>query len=237
MGQIVDPSEMILELGLSATITEEQTAIIAQSIPKAEAAIARVRSLVTADKLTPDWNARSHLEDGQNLLDAGKHAEARIAFAAAETAARDARFIVEDRSDLGPVLDSLALQARSGGGSALLASGDLSGARAFFDRLENDGSDDPAIRTAALNGKAEADFLDSGRLKDAQLGFARVVVLGAGVPSEHARAMYFLGRCSEALAEAGQETNGRARAHQYYKDVEQRYPGTRWARLARESLP
>lgn len=41
MGQIVDPSELILELGLSATITDEQRAIVTQSIPKAEAAVFR----------------------------------------------------------------------------------------------------------------------------------------------------------------------------------------------------
>jgi len=203
----------------------------------AAADIQQVQSLVSSGKVTPDWGVRAHLEHGQNLLDAGDHADARTAFQAAQAAAQRGRDIVEDRPDLGPVLDSLVLEARSGVGSAMLASGDLAGARSFFDALMNDGASDPAIRAAALNGKAEADFLDRNRLKDAQLGFARVAVIGAGVPNEHAKALYYLGQCCEALGEAGQEANGRARAQQYYKDVEKRYPGTRWARLARESLP
>ena len=74
-------------------------------------------------------------------------------------------------------------------------------------------------------------------LKEAQMGFARVAVTGAGVPDQHAKALYYLGRCAAALGAAGKETNGQTKANQYFKDVEQRYPGTRWARLARESLP
>jgi len=41
MGRIVDPSEVLLELGLSASVTEEQRAIVIQSIAKAEAAVTR----------------------------------------------------------------------------------------------------------------------------------------------------------------------------------------------------
>lgn len=41
MGAIIDPSEAILELGLSVTITDEQRAIVASSIRKAEAAVRR----------------------------------------------------------------------------------------------------------------------------------------------------------------------------------------------------
>ena len=41
MGTIVDPSEVWLELGLSASITEEERAVVEQSIMKAEGAIKR----------------------------------------------------------------------------------------------------------------------------------------------------------------------------------------------------
>lgn len=41
MSTIVDPSEIILELGLSATITAEETAIIAQAVRKAEGSVKR----------------------------------------------------------------------------------------------------------------------------------------------------------------------------------------------------
>jgi tetratricopeptide (TPR) repeat protein len=204
---------------------------------RAQSDIDQVLSLVSSNKITVDWAARAHLERGQNLLDAGNFSDARTAFTAAEVAARDGAKDPGDRDDLVPELTRLGLEARSGSGSALLASGDLAAARTFFDTLQRDGQDDPAIRAAALNGKAEADFLDDGRMKEAQIGFARVAVIGAGVPNQHAKALYYSGRCSEALGEEGAEPNGRARAHQYYKDVEQRYPGSRWARLARESLP
>ncbi len=204
---------------------------------RAEQDIQQVLGLASSGKVTPDWAARAHLERGQNLLDAGKGSEARAAFDAAQRAATDGARDLGDRQDLADDLAALALAARSGAGSAILATGDLAAARSFFQALERDGGDDAAIRVAALNGQAEADFLDQGRKKEAQLGFARVAVLGASVPEEHAKALYYLGRCCDALDEAGREPNGRARAQQYYKDVERRYPGTRWARLARELLP
>lgn len=204
---------------------------------RAQADIDQVLGLVSSRKLTPDWAVRAQLERGQYLLDAGKATEAGTAFTAAETAARDGAKRLGDRGDLADEMQQLGLRARSGSGSALLAGGDLAAARTFFETLQRDGQADPAILVAALNGLAEADFLSDGRMKDAQMGFARVAVIGTGVPDQHAKALYYSGRCAEALDADGAEPNGRARAHQYYKDVEQRYPGSRWARLARESLP
>ena len=204
---------------------------------RADADVQKVIGLVNGGKLTADWAARAQIEKGQNLLDAGDASGAGTAFTAAQGAARNGLANLGDREDLKPELERLALQARSGQGSALLAGGDLNGARTYFDNLMRDGQDDPAIRAAALNGKAEADFKDDGRLKDAQYGFARVAVLGAGSADEHAKALYYLGQCCLALGEAGEEKNGREKATQYFKDVERRYPASRWARLAREALP
>ncbi|MDG2149970.1 MAG: tetratricopeptide repeat protein [Planctomycetota bacterium] len=203
----------------------------------AQSEVDRVQQMATTGKITADWSVRAKLEHGQNLLDAGQFDEAGAAFGAAVAAARNAEKITPDRPDLATQIAALALQARSGSGAALLAAGDLATARSFFDTLERDGQDNPAIRAAALNGKAEADFLENGRMREAQLGFARVAVIGTATPDQHAKALYYFGRCCEALGEQGVEPNGRARAYQYYKDVEQRYPGTRWARMARESLP
>ncbi len=204
---------------------------------RAQSDVDKVLALASSGKLTPDWAVRAHLAHGQDLLDAGDSDAARTAFTAAETASRTGASNLGAREDLADELGRLALAARSGMGSAILASGDLQGARSFFDTLERDGGDNSAIRVAALNGKAEADFLDDGRLKEAQLGFARAAVLGASIADEHAKALYYLGRCCEALGQQDAEPNARSRAHQYYKDVDRRYPSTRWARLARELLP
>lgn len=220
-----------------ALLLSARYASAAGDAARAQSDIDQVMALATSGKVTPDWSVRAQLERGQNLLDAGDFDAAGTAFAAAATAAADAAKRLGDRQDLADELASLGLQARSGSGAALLAAGDLAAARTFFRTLEQDGKNDPAIRVAALNGLAEADFRDEGRMKDAQLGFASVAVLGTGVPDEHAKALYYMGLCCEALGEEGREPNGRARAKQYYEDVESRYPGTRWARLAREKLP
>jgi tetratricopeptide (TPR) repeat protein len=203
----------------------------------AQSEVDRVKEMAASGKITADWSVRAEVAHGQNLLDAGRFDEARTAFATAEADARNAEKLTTERPDLTAQISALALRARSGSGAALLAAGDLATARSFFDTLERDGQNNPAIRAAALNGKAEADFLESGRMREAQLGFARVAVIGTGVPDQHAKALYYFGRCCEALGEQGVEPNGRTRAYQYYKDVEQRYPSTRWARMARESLP
>lgn len=217
-----------------ALLAEARYASATANTSRAQAAIAKVLDLASQGRITPDWAVRAHLENGQMLLDAGQARDAGVAFGKAESAANGAD--TGERPDLRPVLESLALQARSGAGAALLAGGDIAGARSYFDRLMQDGGDDPAIRVAALVGQAEADFHDD-KLKDAQLAFAKVAVTGAAVPDQHAKALYFMGQCAEALDRSGDERNGRTKALDYYKEVAKRYPGTRWARLAQQSLP
>jgi TolA-binding protein len=64
-----------------------------------------------------------------------------------------------------------------------------------------------------------------------------VAVTAADVPGERARALYFLGRCAERIGEERNDAGARQKAGLYYKEVVERYPGTRWARLAEQSLP
>lgn len=223
-----------------ALLASAHYAAVAKDLAAASSAVQQVIELARSGKITPDWAVRAQVEQGQNLLDAGASAaEAGAAFTAAQTEARDALTRLDQRTDLAPTIERLVLRARSGAGTALLAAGDLAAARSYFETLARDGQGDLAILAAAQNGLAEADLRDPGkaRLKDAQLGFARVAVTGAGAPDEHARALYMLGRCCQLLGEAGLEKNAAAKAQQYFAEVQKRYPGSPWARQAQNSLP
>jgi len=202
----------------------------------ADDAVRAVLDLARDERITADWTPRAHLTMGRAQLAAGDASKAGSSFAAAEQAADSARNGLDKRPDLLAAIDELALAARSGTGAAMLAAGDVAGARGYFQRLLEDGSDDRGITAAAGNGLAEADFRENN-LKDAQLGFARVAVTAAGTPEEHAKALYYLGRCSDALADAGEERTGRSAARMYYQEVQARYPGSHWSRLAQQHLP
>jgi len=220
-----------------ALLLKARYAAAAGDLADADAAIDQLLGLAGSGRVTPDWTVRALLEKGEYLLSADRASDARAALDEAQDSIESARGRLGERTDLEPVLDDLALQVRTGIGGAILAGGDADAARDYFARLAEDGKDDIAIQIAAINGQAEADFADSSRLKNAQLGFARAAVLGAGVPDEHAKALYFLGRCAQALDEAGRERGGRTKALEYYHEVQDRYPNSRWARRARESLP
>ena len=202
----------------------------------AQAAVQQVVDLVVKRSITPDWEVRAHIIMGQEQLTGGDGAAAAQSFKAATSASEAALRDLGRRVDLQPMIETLALSARSGAGGALLAQGQVASARSFFQQLASDGGDDQAIAAAAGNGLAEADFRDN-KLKDAQLGFARIAVTGASVPDQHAKALYFMGLCASALDLKGLEKNGRQKARDYYNEVQERYPESHWARLSQKSNP
>jgi outer membrane protein assembly factor BamD (BamD/ComL family) len=202
-----------------------------------DAAVAQVLQLAKDGKATPDWSVRAHLALADLRLDAGDAKAATTAYASAEQAAQAAQPGLAERPDLVPVVADLSLSARVGTATCMLAGGDLAGARAYYAKLAAAGKDRADVQAASANGLAECDFRDQGRLKEAQLGFARTAVSAFGVPTERARALYFLGRCAEELARQDAEPDGRLMAAAYFKEVTDRYPTTRWARLAQQSQP
>jgi TolA-binding protein len=210
--------------------------IAAQSgrMDRAREDVQKVIDLAQQKSVTPDWAVRSQITLGQELLSSGDGVAAGDAFAAATLATESALRDLGRRADLLPAIEALGLSARSGAGGALLAQGQISSARSFFQQLAQDGGDDPAIAAAAGNGLAEADFKDN-KLKDAQLGFTRIAVTGASIPDQHAKALYYLGRCASALDQKGQEKNGRQMARDYFSEVQARYPASHWARLSQQS--
>lgn len=201
-----------------------------------EGAVEQVLDLEGAGRIGPDWGVRAQLTLGNARLDAGDGRGAGDAFAQGGRLAQQALDELDGRADLRATLETLSLAARGGEGAALLADGQVAQARSFFQQLQRDGADDPAVAAAAGNGLALADFAE-GQHKQAQLGFARVAVTGAAVPDEHAKALYYLGQCAEALADAGLEKGGRQKARTYYQEVQERYPASHWGRLARQALP
>ncbi len=207
----------------------------ASSPAEAQASADAVVALADAGRVTPDWRAEALLALGELQLENDDLRGAKETFAAAERAATAGARELSGRQDLVPLLAQQALRARVGSGSCLLAEGDITGARGFYGQLLRDGAGDDVVSAAAGNGLAECDFLEGGKLKQAQLGFARVSLISAGQPEEHARSLYYLGRCYAALADDGSEPNGRAAANAYLQEVQDRYPNTRWARLAREN--
>jgi len=220
-----------------ALLEQARLAALEGDTASVEAPIAQALKLAADGRITPDWAARAHLVTGEMRLEEKNVGAAKVAYGEAERAAAAGRNKIADRPDLEPVLATLALQARVGTASCLLASDDVTGARTLYQQLARDGQDDAAVKAAADNGLAECDFRDPGKLKDAQLAFARVAVGAAGVPAERARALYFLGRCADALGQQNREPDGPARAAAYYEEVVKRYPDTPWGRLARQSLP
>ncbi|MED5330345.1 MAG: hypothetical protein VX916_03550 [Planctomycetota bacterium] len=210
---------------------------LSSSLPEADMAVAEVARLADDDQIAPQWRVEALLAKGNHLLDQEDLTEAAEAFKAAERAAADGERDVGDRVDYIPVLKALGLKARNGTGTCLLSSGDLSAARSFYQQLLQDGAKHAELAIAAQNGLAACDFRDGGRLEEAQLGFAQVYLTGARVPEEHARSMYYLGRCAESLAEAGTDSTGRQKAAAYFDELKHRYPDTRWARLAQEHSP
>jgi TolA-binding protein len=199
--------------------------------------IASVLKLAQDGRVTADWQVRAHVAAGDAKLSAGDAKGAAAAYASATAAATTARGALADRADRLPLLEELALQARVGSASCLLADGDVAGARTYYAKLAADGKDNAAIRAAAANGLAECDFLEPGKLKQAQYAFAQVAVTAAGIPTERARALYFLGQCAEKLGAGNREPNASPKATAYYQEVIARYPETRWARMAQQSLP
>ena len=203
----------------------------------ADGAASQVVQLAKDGKVTPDWTVRAHLALADLRLESGDAKAAGTAYAAAAQAADAAAAAFAQRPDLQPVVAELALAARTGTASCMLAAGDVGGARSYYTQLASEGRGNAALEAAAANGLAECDFGDKARLKDAQLGFAKVAVTAFAVPGERARALYFLGRCAEELGRQDAEPNGRQKATSYYQEVIDRYPGSRWARLAQEAKP
>ncbi len=220
-----------------ALLDKARYAFLAGDAAATDAAVAQVLQLAKDGKVTPDWSVRAQLVLADLRLDAGDAKAATAAYAAAEQAAQAAQPGLADRPDLVPAIADLSLSARVGTASCMLAGGDLAGARAYYAKLAADGKDRADVQAAAANGLAECDFRDKDRLKEAQLGFARTAVTAFDVPSERARALYFLGRCAEELGKQDAEPDGRQKAAAYFKEVADRYPATRWARLAQQSKP
>ncbi|GJM22277.1 MAG: hypothetical protein DHS20C15_21920 [Planctomycetota bacterium] len=224
-----------------ALLLRGRYALAAGEASAMETAAQRVAQLVEQGRTPGTWKARAEIELGDSLLANDRASEAQASYKAAQATAERARSDLAERADLVAELDRLALDARSGTGSALLAAGDLRAARTYFEALQADAGGARGVEVAALNGLAQVDLEEGGhdKLKQAQLGFAKAAVLGAAIDDQHAKSLYFLGRCALALAETGSgDANGaRAEAREYAKLVQARYPESRWARMARESLP
>lgn len=220
-----------------ALLAEARYAAATGDLSTMQASVDKVVTLSRQNRVSVDWAARAQLLAGDLLLETDDPSAASRAYSEAESSVATGRTALGDRPDLLPVLERISLSARTGTASCMLASNDVAGARAYYSRLAGDGKGDASVQAAAQNGLAECDFRESGKLKDAQLGFAKVAISAVGTPAEHARALYFLGRCSEELDKAGREAGGRTRAITYFQEVANRYPETRWGRLAQSSLP
>lgn len=87
------------------------------------------------------------------------------------------------------------------------------------------GSKDRATLAVFHNGMGRIKFAEK-EYADARAEFVKVVALYYADPNEHARALYFAGRCYEALGEGDY-------ARTYRAELRSRYPLSTWALLAR----
>jgi TolA-binding protein len=85
-------------------------------------------------------------------------------------------------------------------------------------------------------GKALKDDAAKEKLLDAVLEFLRVTMLYPGNETTEGEAMFKAGECFKLLSKRPDRKADRGRAAELYRQVREKYPGSRWAKVASESL-
>ncbi|MHC4470506.1 MAG: tetratricopeptide repeat protein [Planctomycetota bacterium] len=128
-------------------------------------------------------------------------------------------------------LKNVAVKARLGIGSCLVLLKKYGEAIDFFKKITA-ASDDPAVLAGAFNGLGKCYFAQQ-KWDPALRAFLRTSInYGEEIPEQTAMALYYSGRCFHLLQ--GEDWNNRARLQ--YQECIKDYPGTKWAKMAREGI-
>ncbi len=170
---------------------------------------------------------RAGLSAAETFLTAGEAAKAREMFNAVDSSLAEALAAVTAGTPQHAALAELESLARQGEGRCLLASGNTSQARTFFQR-ERDASQTNTQRFGAQLGLAEA-LLADGHAREAEIEFAQVSALDAGDRDRVARALLGLAECALRLP----ESTARQQARRWIQVVRDHYGDTPSARRAK----
>lgn len=202
------------------------------NLDKAKADLQTLKSEAAANKygvsyeLLADYTLATALEDANRP-------EAKQAYSSLQTFAEGyAKREDLDAADRAYASELVGL-ARLAQGRALIRENKAADAQRQFDQISADPKEVPAVRAAALVGAGLA-LQAQNKLKEAQLAFANVRILYFDQNESAAEATYSLGVVAEALGAA--EPRGAAMAQDYFKEVTQRYPASRFAAKAQEKI-
>lgn len=202
------------------------------NLDKAKVDLQTLKSEATTNKygasveLLADYTLATALEDANRP-------EAKQAYSSLQTFAEG----YSKREDLDAADRAYASElvglARLAQGRALIRENKAPDAQRQFEQIMGDANEAPAVRAAAMVGAGLA-LQAQNKLKDAQFTFAKVRVLHHEQNESVAEATYSLGVVAEALGAA--EPRGAAMAQEYFKEVVQRYPASRFASKAQEKI-
>lgn len=187
-------------------------------------------------KLGIRWEAKAKYDKAFTQLSAGKFDDAERDFRSAMTFASDQSRSVAKTGEnpaLVTELDQLSTMARLNQGTVMIRKNKISDARRFFNDILNNASASRAAKAGASCGLAEC-LLTEGKLKEAQVEFAKSKVLYFDIPEEGAKATYFLGELCLLLKT--REPAYKKAAKGYFQEVLDVYPETSWANKARAKL-
>ena len=179
------------------------------------------------------WELIAVRDKATALDEAGRANDAKREYSKLEKNARS--FAGNDAIDAGDreFAAEMAGLARLSQGRVFIRDDKARDAERFFDNIVNDDKEVEGVRAAALVGKGEA-LAAQNKLKEAQFAYATVRVHHYSAEAARAEATYRLGLVAEALG--SQEPKGSQKAQDYFLEVVQRYPSSRWAAKAQEKL-
>ena len=217
-------AEVLFELG--------RCQAAAGDINAAVATFDRLAKEAYAKKLGVAWEAKARFQKAMVRLQGNQADEAERDFRSALTFATKQLKSVEDEAAKAE-LERIAALSRLNQGTVLIKRKKYAEARTFFQQILGDSSSTSSAKAGAENGLGEI-LLAEGKLKEAQVQFARAKVLYTDISEEAARATYFLGVLCLELKE--REPNGQRRAKDYFQEVVTWYPDTEWAKKARAKI-
>ncbi len=183
-------------------------------------------------KLGIIWEANAKHQKANIELEGGLLDDAERDFRSSENFCREQAGKCED-PPVKSYLEKLASLAKLSQGTILIKRKKYSQAKNFFNEIVNNSASIPEAIASAQNGLGEC-LLTEKKLKEAQIQFVTTKVVYGGIVEEAARATYFLGVCCLEMKDL--EPRYKKKAHDYFREVVDLYPKTRWAKEARKKL-
>jgi len=160
-----------------------------------------------AHSLGDAFTKRASLGAAWTKLESGDHAGAKSAFEACAS---------------GTSADSgLHRQAMSGWCEAAVAGGDAAAVKAKMEGLL--GSANTREQKAMVHNGLGVALFGEKKYAEARLHFVQTIAINFSDPDEHARALYYAGRCYAALKQKGDYQM------LYWKELKSRYPASTWS--------